>query len=171
MRLKKFKDFIYRSDIDTVIQNTEDIFDHLRDFDFDIKVEEHSHQNESSEYPDGYIEEEISFRIVKYNKSSFELEGTDEESIEVKESVLRAKDIMKDWRLQMEVRFMEDLDSPTHTGISSAKLKSKDVKLQDDVFVNSAPPSNKLDYPIFVLRVYFTRKSPVLTKHSPCTNN
>ena len=165
MRLKNFKDFIYRTNIEDILQSVEDIFDHLRDFDFEIEVGEYSLQNESSEYPDGYIEEEISFTITKSDKSSFIIEGVSEESIELKDCVLRSKDIMSDWRLQMEIRFIEDNDATNYTGISSARLKSKDVNLDGEIFINHSP-IKKVDYPILVFRVYFTRRLSVLTKRS-----
>lgn len=161
MRLLKFKDFNYHSDINEIHRDVEDIFYSLEDYGFEIEVEQYTHSD--SDNQKDYIEEEISFRILKDDKSKFIIESDSPESDELKDCVLRSKEIMKDWKLQMEVKFkLKD------EGYSP--LLSKNVKLDGDNFVYNTPyqgpdededfdyDENIVDMPILLLRVFFTRK-------------
>jgi len=161
MRLLKFKDFNYRSDINEIHRDVEDIFYSLRDYGFEVEVEQYTHSD--SDNQKDYIEEEISFRIFKDDKSRFVIESDSPESDELKDCILRSKDIMNEWDLQMEVRFkLKD------EGYSP--LLSKSVKLEDDSFVYNVPyhgpdededfdyDENIVDIPVFLLFVFFTRK-------------
>lgn len=162
MKLLKFKDFSYHSDINEIYLDVEDIFYSLRDYGFEVEVEQYTYSN--SDNQKDYIEEEISFKILKSDKSKFIIESDDSESEELKDCILRSKKIMNDWNLQMEVKF-KFKDGGYNP------LLSKDVKLNGDnfVYVKSLQfdeedeygfdyDENLVDMPILLLRVFFTRK-------------
>lgn len=160
MKIKKFKQFTYNSDIDSILQDVEDIFDYIRDYGFLVEVEKYT---DLISEPVTKLEEEISIKISNPDKSTFIVESDDEKSSELKDCILRIQNIMKDWRLQMEVKF-----KLSDSGYSP--LLTKDVKIDDDRFVYAQPlvfdeddeygfdyDEELVDIPVLIIRIFFTR--------------
>lgn len=165
MKIKRFKDFKYRSNIDDIHRLVDDIFEPLRDLGFIVEIEQSKHSDEWQ--GKDYIEEEISFRIVTdrgplEDRRTFIIEDDSEESIELKDCILRCNDIMEDWDLGMEIRYKSDYDR--------SPIKAKNIKLDGDKFVYTTPfyqqrvpvenryDESLVDVPILLLLGFFTRR-------------
>lgn len=160
------------------ISDINDIIESLRDIDFKAELNIKLSQLKGSifyslyENEVGYLEllnnhskselellnnkksiQTISLKIHKNDKSKFSISGDDPTSIEIKDSLIRIKSILNDWKFDMTVRWKKEA-----TIVSSGRLDSQyGIMVKDDKFVYDLPPFSPLEinWPINLIRINF----------------